>query len=60
LGAGGTGHRPVLGGNLPPSFDTAIEETKGFVRSAPDAAGGSLAATGQWPVPPAFQLHRSG
>src|SRR5262245_48879052 len=59
LGLGGTGHRPVLGGNLPPSFVAAGSRTKPCGLSAPNAAGASPAATGQWPVPPAFRLHWS-
>jgi glycosyltransferase involved in cell wall biosynthesis/Tfp pilus assembly protein PilF/protein-L-isoaspartate O-methyltransferase len=52
-GPGGTGHRPVPGGNLPPSFVTAKPETKRVVPSAPNAAG-------EWPVPPALELDRPG
>jgi len=51
---GGTANLAVLGGNLPPSFVSEVLRINWWQQGAPSAVGESPAATGQWPVPPAF------
>ncbi len=49
---GGTANLAVLDGNLPSSFGTVTVQPNRVALGAVRAAGGSPAATGQWPVPP--------